>query len=108
MNIGERLSSPRVGESAEAYTKRQESFREKCEELFSSPTGREILSELIRAHHPLQPRMARTLNTHESAFLDGELSMISFLALNSGQTDLFALPPERIVAPKQSNQNSNN
>lgn len=97
MNIGERLMTPRTGESARDFKKRQERFREKCEEVFSQPMAREILGELIHSHHPLQPRTNASMSTHESAFLDGEMSLLSFLILNSGQTDLLSIKPASLV-----------
>lgn len=98
MNIGERLMTPRTGESAREFQKRQMLFRQKCEEVFSTPAARDVLSDLIHSHHPLQPRTNKSMSAHESAFLDGELSLLSFLLLNSGQTDLLSIPPADLVS----------
>lgn len=88
MNIGERIGTPRPGENKEACKKRNERLREKMENLFSQPTGREVLIELIAAHHPLKPRFTASRSPLEAAYLDGELGFLNFILMNSGQIDL--------------------
>jgi hypothetical protein len=96
MNISERVASPRVGEKPQDHKRRQERFAKACKEILNTPEGRIILGELVQSTHPMQPRFHESLSTSQSAFLDGEISTLSFLIHTSNNTDLLQLPPALI------------
>lgn len=97
MNIGKRFGTPRAGESAQAFKKREQHFKKALRELLGSPTGREVLAELIASSHPLQPRTHPSLSAEQSAFLDGEMSFLGWLVIVSEQTDLLKIQPQALA-----------
>lgn len=80
--VGTLLFSPKPGEAPEAAAKRIEANGATFRKALDNTAGRDLLRLLYSESHPMFPRTGNGLTAEESAFLDGERSLIGLLWLN--------------------------